>query len=130
MKQLLSFAFVVLTMTLFNSALGQYITHYIEKVRIRIDTLIDKKSGHKYIIDKQRIYITAIDKNGKLLWKTDPVIDNKLPKYRIARPQIIYFALCSERVKKGNEKIWITYNNTQFGVLDKLTGKFNFYGQN
>jgi len=129
MKQFLCYAFLVLTMTMFNNASGQYITHYKGNGRIRTDTLIDKKSGDKFIIDKQRIYITAFDRNGKLLWKTDPVIDNKLPKYRIARPTIIYFALYSEGVKKGKERIWITYNNTQFGVLDKLTGKFNFYGQ-
>ena len=108
---------------------GQYISHYIEKDRIKIDTLIDKKTGVSYIIDKKRIYIKAIDKSGKELWKTDPAVDNKLEEYRVKRPTIVYFSFKSDKFTGNKEVIAISYNNSQFGYLDKKNGHFQFEGQ-
>jgi hypothetical protein len=129
MKKYLSLILFILTIELSNSAYGQYISHYTEKDKIKIDTLIDKKSGGKFIIDKERIFITAVDKDGKLLWKTDPAIDNKLEKYRTDRPTIVYFSFGDDRTKRKKEVIWLSYSNTQFGYLDKTNGKFTFEGQ-
>ncbi len=36
--------------------------------------LIDKKSGIKYIISKDRKMLSALDKNGKTLWKINPYV--------------------------------------------------------
>ena len=105
---------------------GQYIAHFIEKDHIVKDTLVDKP-GVKFFIDKQRIYITAIDAKGKQLWKTDPAIDNKLEEYRKKRPTIVYFEFAKNR--NGNEVIHIVYENSQFGYLDKKTGHFTYEGQ-
>jgi hypothetical protein len=129
MKTYLCLILSILTVTLTNSVFGQYVSHYTEKDRIKIDTLVDKKSDTKFIIDKQRIYITAIDKNGTIIWKTDPVIDNKIKKYRTDRPTVVYFAFGDDRTKSKKEVIWISYSNTQFGYLDKANGKFTFEGQ-
>jgi len=113
-----------------NSVFGQYVSHYTEKDRIKVDTLIDNQSGDRFFIDKERIFITAIDKNGKLLWKTDPAIDNKLPKYRQDRPTVVYFAFGDDdRTKSKKKVIWLSYSNSKFGYLDKTTGKFTFEGQ-
>jgi hypothetical protein len=60
------------------------------------------------------------------LWKTDPVIDNKIEEYRVKRPVIVYFGF---DLDNGKEVILITYNNTQFGSLSKENGAFNFHGQ-
>jgi len=106
---------------------GQYIAHYLEKDHIVKDTLVDR-FGVKYIIDKKRIYVTAVDINGKQLWKTDPVIDNKLEEYRKKRPTVVYFEFSVDRSGK-NQVIQIVYENSQFGYLDKKTGKFTFSGQ-
>jgi hypothetical protein len=105
-----------------------YIAHYIEKSHIKKDTLIDNKTGIKFILDKNRIYITAINKNGKQLWKTDPAIDNKLEEYRVKRPIIVYFVFGDSRTGK-NALINISYNNSQSGYIDKKTGQFHFAGQ-
>lgn len=121
--------FFALTITLSDTVFGQYVSHSTEKDRIKIDTLTDKQNGNRFIIDKQRIYITAIDKNGKLLWKTDPAVDNNLEKYRTDRPTIVYFAFGSNRTKSKKEVICLSYSNTQFGYLDKENGKFTFQGQ-
>ena len=62
---------------------GQSITHYLVKDNIKRGTLIDNAAGVKFVIDKSRTRITAIDKNGKQIWKTNPATDNKLEKYRV-----------------------------------------------
>jgi hypothetical protein len=105
-----------------------YIAHYREPNHIKADTLIDGKTGVKFIIDKDRIFVKAINKAGKQLWKTDPAVDNKLEEYRFKRPVIVYFQLQKTQVN-GLEEIAVSYNNSQFGYLDKKTGAFQFEGQ-
>lgn len=92
--------------------------------------LKDSATKTKFILDKDQIYVTAVDSNGKQLWKTDPWKDNKVMVYRIKRPIIITFTLTKDPAwTKNVEVIWIGYDNSQFGALDKQTGKFTFYGQ-
>jgi hypothetical protein len=105
-----------------------YIANYREPNHIKADTLIDGKTGVKFIIDKDRIFVKAINKAGKQLWKTDPAVDNKLEEYRFKRPVIVYFQLQKTQVN-GLEEIAVSYNNSQFGYLDKKTGAFQFEGQ-
>jgi hypothetical protein len=109
---------------------GQQIVHAIEGNHIKKDTLTDN-NGVKFIIDKDRIFVKAIDKNGKQLWKTDPAIDNHLQEYRVKRPHIVYFFFSIQHVDalEGTEKeevIIIGYENNQFGYLYKETGNFIF----
>lgn len=117
---------LLMTMCTSNYAQYTYTGHHTLKDQIKIDTIIDKTNGNKFILDKERIYIKALDKEGKLLWKTDPSVDNKIEEYRVKRPVIIYFAF---DLDNGKEVIWITYNNTQFGTLNKENGAFDFHGQ-
>jgi hypothetical protein len=128
MKKFLSSSFFVLMLTLSSSIYGQYVSHYTERDKIKADTLIDKKSGNRFFVDKERIYITAVDNKGNILWRTDPVIDNKIREYRTKRPTLVYFALGKDW-DKSKEVIWISYSNTQFGYLDKTNGHFTFEGQ-
>jgi hypothetical protein len=92
-------------------------------------TLIDDELKMKFILDSQRINITAYDSLGKVTWQTDPWLDNKLMTYRLKRPRIIFFAFVNEERTDNKEVIGIDYNNTQFGMVDKRTGKFTFWGQ-
>src|ERR1700761_6633183 len=96
-------------------SLGQsqtYIAHYIEESHIKNDTLIDKATHVKFILDKSRTLITAFDTNGKQLWKTDPAKDNKLEEYRVKKPTIVYFEFSTNRLD-GKGVIAISYNNSQ-----------------
>ena len=128
LKNLLTTVFILLGSILMPAICkGQYIGHFTLKDRIKTDTLIDKPTGVRFILDKKRITIKAIDRSGKVLWKTNPSFDNKLPEYRVKRPTIVYFVFGVDRTKK--EAIAISYSNTQFGFLDKKTGKFKFEGQ-
>ncbi|WP_157886867.1 hypothetical protein [Hymenobacter sp. PAMC 26628] len=130
----------------FSISYGQrtrYIAHAALNGRPETDTLIDKINFTRFILDTTHVFITAFDINGKQLWKTDPWKDNGLKPYRVERPTIarFYFRnfsyennVSGKRKNKRNkvedeEIIWINYNNTQTGVIDKKTGKFSFLGQ-
>ena len=116
--------------------------------------LVDKTNGTKYILDSARIFITAINSAGKQLWKVDPWKDSKLDAYRVERPvvarlifgnyfygdSIIYVnklkqksvqakEIQNNRDKYTREVIWVVYNNTQFGILNRATGAFEYHGQ-
>jgi hypothetical protein len=106
-----------------------YVTKYKLDSKIEDFILIDTTNETNFILDADQIYVTAIDKDGNQLWRTDPYTDNNLMKYRVERPIIVYFYFVNSKRTNNEEVIWIVYNNTQFGIIDKLTGKFTFYGQ-
>ncbi len=91
--------------------------------------LKDSLNGIKYLLDSMHINIYAINAKGDTLWKTDPWKDNKLEAYRVDRPIIVDFDFSTSKRTDNKEVIWIVYNNTQFGTINKETGKFFFRGQ-
>ncbi len=107
----------------------QYVGHATLLVKSKTIILPDAATGNKFILDSTRIMITAFNPQGQQLWSTDAWQDNHLETYRVTRPVISYFALGKDKRTKGKEVIWITYNNTQFGFLDKKTGAFTWLGQ-
>lgn len=93
------------------------------------DTLYDKQNGNIYVLDKNRIYVSAFNKKGQLLWKTDPALDSFLPYYRHKRPVIIYFEFNKAEWSRGQEVIGIIFSNSQLGYLKKNNGRFYWQGQ-
>ena len=141
-----------------NNCFGQktvtYVAHVTLSGKPREFTLIDKSNGTKYTLDSTRIFITAINTAGKQLWKTDSWKDSKLDTYRVERPVVARFLfgnyyygdsiiyvnkwkqkniqakeIQSNRDKYTREVLWVVYNNTQFGILNRATGAFEFHGQ-
>ncbi|MVN74821.1 hypothetical protein GO988_00620 [Hymenobacter sp. HMF4947] len=114
---------------------------------LKAHVLIDKASFTKYVLDTARVYITAVDSSGRQLWKTHPREANKLEPYRTSKPIIwrFYFdnfspddyiskkekrkKLKNGTLDKGREVIWIVYNNSQLGFVDKRTGEFTLLFQ-
>jgi len=92
-------------------------------------TLSDDSTKTLFILDTSQVFITALDSNGRQLWRTDPWKDNNLEKYRVERPIIVYFSFENNERTDNKEAIWIVYNNTQFGIVDKSNGKFTWFGQ-
>jgi hypothetical protein len=124
MKNLIALTFLVAFFFCSNNkSLPQ---HYSSPYK---DTLIDSSSGERFYLDTSLIYVSAFDKSGNLIWKTDPWKDNNLGEYRVKRPKIRYFGFERDKRTDNIEVIGISYNNSQFGYLDKLTGKFTFLGQ-
>ena len=123
--------FILTFLLSINFCIGQteYVGRAILDNCVEKFTLVDTISGIKFTLDSTQIYVTAIDKSGKQLWRTDPWKDNNLMEYRVKRPIIVKFGFANNQWTDNKEVIWITYNNTQFGIIDKLTGKFTWFGQ-
>jgi hypothetical protein len=83
----------------------------------------------KFILDTARINISAYDFSDKLIWTTNPRLEKRLKEYRVKDPVIVYFSLQKAAGTKDKDVIWISYSNSQFGTVDRRTGKFNFMGQ-
>lgn len=87
-------------------------------------------------------HVAAIDSRGKLLWVRNPYQQAGLCPYRTPRPVIYSIKAAdsintnlSEWIKKvgGNPNgrfVSITFDSSQFGLLDEHTGRFIFEGQN
>ena len=124
--------FVMLFYALPNIGSGQtyqYLSKAILSDRVQNKCLTDTITGTLFILDTAHIYITAIDTNKDTLWRTDPAMENKLEKYRIKRPTIVQFGFQKNKWTDNKEVIWIVYNNTQFGIIDKESGNFTWFGQ-
>ncbi len=115
-------------------------------------SMYDFATQRKYVLDSTHTIISAFDKLGKLIWSTNPHKDNGLKEYRTQKPFIRYMAFSTVSItplhitKCGfrlsfQEKysrfyvnsirvIDISFNNSQFGVIDPESGKFCYYGQN
>jgi hypothetical protein len=96
---------------------------------IKEHTLVDNELRMKFVLDSQRINISAYDFSNKLMWQTDPWLDNKLIAYQVKRPVLVHFAFRPNWGTDDKEVIWISYNNTQFGTVDRRTGKFHYMGK-
>ncbi len=106
------------------------------KIRTKdIVKLVDSVTSNYFILDSNKIFITAYDKSNKIIWRTDPYKDNSIQEYRTKRPVIIHFVFgkspdyFSDKIKEELKVIWITYNNTQFGFIDIRNGKYFSCGQ-
>jgi hypothetical protein len=116
-----------------GSCLGQemepYVGHGTLRNMIKKDTLVDNELRMRFVLDSLRIRISAYDFSNKLIWSTDPWLDNKLIEYRVKRPVLVYYSLKPNWKEDDKKLIWITYNNSQFGTVDRRTGKFDYMGK-
>ncbi|MCL9807698.1 hypothetical protein NAT51_19425 [Flavobacterium amniphilum] len=108
---------------------NQYIGREKLNNNLKNHTIIDETTGIKFTLDSTQIYVSAIDKSGKQIWRTDPWKDNELTEYRVKRPIIVEFKFINEKWKDNKKVIWIVYNNSQFGTIDLTTGEFEWHGQ-
>ena len=92
-------------------------------------TLVDNNLRMKFVLDSQRINISAYDFSNKLIWRTDPWLDNKLTPYRVKRPLLIYWSFKPNWGPDEKLVLWVSYNSTQFGTVDRRTGKLHYMGR-
>jgi hypothetical protein len=87
--------------------------------------LLDSLTKNYFVLDSAHIYITAYDKKGKKLWKTDPYKDNNMGEYRTNRPIIVDFEFVTENWHSSKVvTIVIVYDNTEFGYVNLETGRY------
>lgn len=91
----------------------------------------DKDSGIIFYVESDGRHVVAINPEGKILWCRDPFADAKLEPYRLKLPLIVYIGKPNEWQIKGREKqyIAISFNSSQFGIMDFENGDFIFQGQ-
>jgi len=89
-------------------------------------TYKDASTGIIFYVESDGRHISAISKDGKILWHRDPFVDSKLEAYRVKHPVIVWIG---EMDRNGNKQLEITFNSSQFGSLDRSTGDFTFLGQ-
>jgi hypothetical protein len=121
--------FVLSSFAITGLVRSQYLSHSTLKERIVHDTLVDKCNGNKFVLNKNRVSISALDSVGKILWESSPAEDSKLKEYRTKRRRIVQFCFDTLQTADKLEVIRIVYSNTQFGYLLKSSGKFIFLGQ-
>jgi hypothetical protein len=113
----------------FSFGQTQYVSHATINNNSLNRTIIDTTTDTKFTLDTTQIHITAFNKSGKQLWRTDPWKDNELMSYRVKRPIIVKFDFANNEQTDNKKVIWIVYNNTQYGTIDIFTGKFTWFGQ-
>ncbi len=99
----------------------------------------DVKSEIIVYVESDGRHVTAISKEGKILWLKNPFQDAGLKPYRVDYPQIIYIGppqkwmlQSLEDEDRENAKyifIGIDFNSSQFGVINLSNGQFTFMGQ-
>ena len=87
-------------------------------------TYKDRASGVIYYVESDGRHVSAIDPDGKILWNVDPFVDAGLKPYRLSKPLIVYIS----KSNVDEDSISIGFDSSQFGDLDRKTGKFRFRG--
>ena len=124
-----------------NFCLGQQYCYDLTQTRYichNRDTLIDKSTSVKYILNRQERCITAVDKNETKLWEINPWEKSPFKKSEDERRILlrIYnksnyitgFNLWANNLSGNKEVIWLNFHNGEAGFVDKLSGLFYFVG--
>jgi hypothetical protein len=130
-KKLQALAILILV---FNYCIGQSSSLYSsdqdsmpQKRKLNF-VLVDHKTGAKFVLDSARQSISAVARNGKLLWQTNPE--------KVSGPDFIYgdgakiiYCYFDTNARTRKERIIVEYNINLIGSIDKKTGKFTFLGR-
>ena len=94
-------------------------------------TYKDPKSGTIFYVESDGRHLSAINKDGRLLWTKNPFVDAKLEPYRYKNPTIIYVGASKNKpeLSKHDRYISISYNSTDFGDVNVKTGQFHYGGR-
>ncbi|HKF49281.1 MAG TPA: hypothetical protein VKB38_18115 [Terracidiphilus sp.] len=90
-------------------------------------------TGTILYVESDGRHVAAISSKGEVLWNRDPFADAHLELYRTDTPQIVFIGaplkwMKSYEVGEGGF-VTITYNSSQFGLLNIANGDFRGLGQ-
>jgi hypothetical protein len=100
-------------------------------------TYKDVDSGIVFYVESDGRHVTAIAPDSRILWSRDPFADAHLQPYRTHTPLIVYIGKIDVADESHNwmlrgrtgRYIAISFNSSQFGIIDIKTGDFTFMGQ-
>ncbi len=122
MKYLLTF-FLLFSLT--SKIYGQNKNSSINRSQlILFNTLTDSIIGRKYVLQPSKLIITAYDKTGLPLWKTNLRHSLGLSSWQSDRVEVVRFEFTSDLKSRQIDAILVSFSNRQFGYLNKWTGEF------
>lgn len=93
----------------------------------------DAKSHVLIYVESDGRHVAAISESGTILWNKDPFVDAKLEPYRSAKPKIVGIGPPLKWMKKhmrpNRRYVAVSYDSTQFGIVDEYNGDLTFLGQ-
>lgn len=91
----------------------------------------DKTLQVVFYADTDGRHLSAIGFDGKVLWTRSPFVDAHLKPYRVAEPRIVRIGPPRPWMIKGAKGsfVAISFESTQFGLVDVKSGDFILLGQ-
>jgi hypothetical protein len=113
-----------------SAAAEQYIAHATLPYRGPV-AYADKTLQVVFYAETDGRHLSAITFDGKVLWTRSPFVDAKLKPYRMAEPRIVRIGRPLPWMIKGAKGsfVAISFESTQFGLVDVKSGDFTFLGQ-
>ncbi len=110
-----------------------YVTHFSEPFR-GPQGYFDQPSGAIYYVESDGKHLAKIERNGRPVWVREPHADAQVEFYRTPDPKIVGVGPLTPWMLKAvqfpkHRYVAIRYSNSQFGVVDVETGRFEFLGQ-
>ena len=107
--------------------------------KVKPMTLKDEQSGTLFYFESDGQHVTAIDKDGAVLWHKNPVEEaglkgfskdgkNAWPTICYAGPPPVWTVKGMQVRGKREEYLAVTFSTKQFGLLEKQTGAFTLLG--
>ena len=93
MKKYISLTLFVLAFPLFNSAFGQYISHYTERDRIKMDTLLDKKVAINLLLISSEFLLRQLLKMENCYGRPTRLLTTNLKDIEATGQQLYIFPL-------------------------------------
>lgn len=136
MKILMLLAFLIVCSTGYSLGDSKDEVRVIDENHVVPKAIQDPATKIIFYLESDGRHISAISPDGKLLWSRDPFVDAKLKPYRGPHPIICYFNFVDPTWWKihsylglADDFIGLGYNSSQFGAINKITGKFTWFGQ-
>jgi len=90
----------------------------------------DPKLKTVFYVESDGRHVSAISFDGQILWTRNPFVDAKLEPYRVAEPKIVRIGPSGGLGPSGwkpdpkGTYISVTFNSTQFGIINTANGDF------
>jgi hypothetical protein len=122
-------AVAILCMTT-SAAAEPYIAHATLPYKGPV-AYVDKNLQVVFYAETDGRHLSAINLDGRVLWTRSPFVDAQLKPYRVVEPRIVKInpPLPWMIVGAKGTFVAITFESTQFGLVDVKSGDFILLGQ-
>lgn len=95
---------------------------------------VDPDSGAMFRVESDGLLLTKRDRTGQIVWTKDLRAEAGVPDYRHLHPRLMFVGaplrwMMQDRPDKHRRYLAVSYDNSQFGLVDIETGAFYMLGQ-